>query len=292
MTAKTVGEAGENPLVPNTKLRQMYTKMLEARLLDEATARQAGLKGAKRIATIRGQEAVRVSTTIDLGQDDLVSDPKPAAGLGLLLGGDAASLLRGLSRAKADHEKVLVGAGANRILRSAADEEERLRLAVGAALALKAQRRQGIVVAYAYKEEMTRAAWRRVLAPAAKLELPILFVVLARKGSRKKEAQRSAAYVVARAAGVPGIPVDACDAVALYRVTQESLGRTRGGDGPVLIESVGWNPESARGGHDDPLEHLKEFLLDRRICDRTWFDQADKTARKRLFHKQTASKRT
>ena len=74
MTAKSAGEAGENPLVPNAKLRQMYSKMLEARMLEEAVVKRVAKKGKKkRTAVIRGQEAVRVSTTIDLTQDDLVS---------------------------------------------------------------------------------------------------------------------------------------------------------------------------------------------------------------------------
>lgn len=285
MTAKNVGEAGENPLVPNAKLRQMYTKMLEARLLDEAVTKRSTAKGNKRIATIRGQEAVRVSTTIDLTEEDLVSDVEATAGMGLLLGGDAASLLRGFTRTKAEPAKVFVDAGVNRVLRGTDSEEERLTLAAGAALSLKTQGRKGIVVLYARKDALTPAAWRRVLAPAAKLDLPILFVVLHRKMQRKIGTERSEICNAARAAGVPGIAVDACDVIALYRVVQESLGRTRSGDGPVLIESVNWRIEGTRGGGDDPLEHLKQFLLARKICNPAWFEQAGKTTRKRVTSK-------
>jgi TPP-dependent pyruvate/acetoin dehydrogenase alpha subunit len=285
MTAKSTGEAGENPLVPNAKLRQMYTKMLEARMLEEAVRKRATAKGNKRIATIRGQEAVRVSTTIELMEDDLVSDTEPTAGMGLLLGGDGASLLRGFTRGKSEHDKVLLEAGVSRALRGSKEEEERLRLSMGAALALKTQVRKGIVVAYSRKGELAPAAWRRVLVPAVELDLPILFVLLGRRASQKKGAERAEVCNAARAAGMPAIPVDACDAVALYRVTQESLGRTRGGDGPVLIETVRWRVEGTRGGVDDPLEHLKEFLVDRKICSAAWFEQIGKTTRRRLTSK-------
>jgi TPP-dependent pyruvate/acetoin dehydrogenase alpha subunit len=126
---------------------------------------------------------------------------------------------------------------------------------------------------------LTPATWRSILVSAAGLELPILFVVLGRKASQKKEAERAEVCNTARAAGVPAIPVDACDAVALYRVTQESLGRTRSGDGPVLIEAVSWRVEGTRGGVDDPVEHLKDFLVGRKICSPAWFEQIAKTTR-------------
>ncbi len=277
-----VGEAGENPLVPNAKLRQMYTTMLEARTLEEALAKRLAVKGNRRRATIRGQEAVRASTAIDLGADDLVSDGAATGGMGVILGGDAGSLLRGLSRAKEKSEKALRRAGVTRLLRSIEDAEERLRLAVGAALALKTQGRSGVVVAYAGRGEVSPAAWSRILGAAAKFDLPVIFVVLPRAGAAKKGDETAELCGVASKAGVPGMPVDACDAVALYRVMQESLGRTRGGDGPVLVESVVWRPQGKRGGADDPLEHLRESLLQRRICTPAWFDNARKAASGKL----------
>ena len=280
--AKGAGEAGENPLVPNAKLRQMYTAMLEARMLEDAVTKKA--KGRGRIASIRGQEAVRVSTAIELGVEDLVSDVATSAGMGVILGGEPASLLNRFSKAKT--EKASEGAG-DRLLPVTKDAEERLRVAVGAAAALKSQRRGGVVVAYARAREISNVGWRSVLGPAAKLELPVIFVVLPRTRGAKKGGSLAAAC---HAAGVPGMSVDACDAVALYRVTQESLGRTRACDGPVLIECAAWHVEGKRTAPDDPLEHLRAFLLERKICTPAWFDRAGNEARKRLLSKRAASR--
>jgi TPP-dependent pyruvate/acetoin dehydrogenase alpha subunit len=279
--AKGAGEAGENPLVPNAKLRQMYTAMLEARLLEAAVAKKAKRRG--RIASIRGQEAVRVSTAIELGAEDLVSDVAPSAGMGLVLGGEAASLLKHFSTSKPGKNS-----GGDRLLPAIKDAEERLHVAVGAAAALKAQKRGGIVVAYARAGQIGNTGWRRVLAPAAKLELPVIFVVLPQtRGVKKGGSLATACHMT----GVPGMSVDACDAVALYRVTQESLGRTRACDGPVLIESVAWRVEGKRGAPDDPLEHLKGFLLERKICTPAWFERTHDSARRRLLFERTASKK-
>src|SRR5207302_1402230 len=173
----------ENPLVPNAKLRQMYVAMAEARVLDEhvvgSQKRVKSLKAAKgrgRLNSIRGQEACRVSTAMDLGPGDLVSDSQAGVVMDLLAGAKVSSLLNGLDGV--------------------------------ANLSAKTAR------------------W-----------------------------------------GVPGIPVDAGDAVALYRVAQESLGRTRGGDGPVLIECVAYRMEGSGGGTPgDPLVQMKEFLVGRKVC--------------------------
>ena len=53
-------------------------------------------------------------------------------------------------------------------------------------------------------------------------ELPLIFVVLPRRGqaSRWTRPERHGERY-----GLPGIPVDASDAVAIYRVAQEALGR-------------------------------------------------------------------
>lgn len=283
--AKGTGEAGENPLVPNAKLRQVYTAMLEARMLEEAVTKKArGAKGVRRIASIRGQEAVRVSTAIELGPDDLVSDSRASAGMELILGGEATSLLKTFS-------KTSPAIGGNRFLRPIDDGAERLRLAAGAALALKAQGRRGILVVYARREEASKSAWMDTLSAAAKLELPMIFVVLPGTGASKKGGETAVMSGLAHVAGMPGMPVDACDAVALYRVTQESLGRTRGGDGPVLVECVRWGIEGKRGVSDDPLLHLQEFLTERRIVNPEWIENAGRAARKRLFAKKSALKR-
>jgi TPP-dependent pyruvate/acetoin dehydrogenase alpha subunit len=274
----------ENPLVLNEKLRLMYRAMAEARVLDEhITKLQKRVKGRQRLDSTRGQEACRVSTAIDLGPGDLVSDSQVGVVMDLLAGERAGSLLKHVAELHTGKKKARAKvAGVYGRLPWIDDAGERLRMAMGAALSFKTLGRANVVVAYVRHGEVVKDVWRKLLGLAAKLELPIIFVILPAVKGRKINGAASLSGKTARW-GVPGIPVDAGDAVALYRVAQESLGRTRGGDGPVLIECVEFRAASkGRGSRVDPLVQMKDFLLGRKVCTETWLKGAGDGLRRRI----------
>jgi len=287
----TVGEVWlsekqhENPLVPNTKLRQIYLAMAEARILDEHIVRlqklvktRNGVKERRMLDSTRGQEACRVSTAIDLGPGDLVSDSQDGVVMDLLAAAKVDSLLKRVRELHSGAKRSMIS---GRLLPWVDDAGERLRMAMGAALSFKTLKRANVVVAYVRHGEFAKGGWRRVLGLAAKLELPVIFVVLpAVKGKRNGVATLSTKTA---AWGVPGIPVDAGDAVALYRVAQESMGRTRGGDGPVLIECVEFRTAGKGGGASvDPLVPMKNFLLEQKVCTEAWLKGAGDQLRGRI----------
>ena len=273
----------ENPLVPNAKLRQMYVAMAEARALDEHIAGlQKSVKARKKLGSTRGQEACRVSTAIDLGPGDLVSDSQLGVVMELIAGAKVASLLKSVNEIHSGEKakRVKPSETSARLLPWIDDAEERLRVAMGAALSFKTLERANVVVAYVRSGEVAKGRWRRTLELAARLELPVIFVILPagegeRTGGSGDLHRRTARW------GVPGIPVDAGDAVALYRVAQESLGRTRGGDGPVLIECVAYRGESGRGSID-PVEQMKEFLLNGKVGTKAWLNGASNRLGRRI----------
>ena len=169
-----------------------------------------------------------------------------------------------------------------RVLPWIEDAGERLRMAMGAALSFKALGQPNVVVAYVRHGEVSKGTWRRMLGLASKLELPMIFVVLP-AGKGEKKAGMGNLCAKTGAWGVPGIPVDAGDAVALYRVAQESMGRTRGGDGPVLIECVGYRADGKdRAAAVDPLAQMQAFLLNRKVCTKAWLDGAAENVRKQI----------
>jgi acetoin:2,6-dichlorophenolindophenol oxidoreductase subunit alpha len=285
-----LSEAGlhENPLVPNKKLRQMYTAMAEARALDEHIARmQKGVKGRRRMGSTHGQEACRVSIAIDLVAGDLVSDSQAGVVMDLLSGAKIDSLLRRVAEfnsGKVDGVTLARDGASARQLPWIEDGGNRLRMAMGAALSFKTLKRENVVIVYVRRGELAKWQWRQVLELASELDLPMIFVVLPGVVDKKKDTTTNLSSR-ARSWGLPGIPVDASDAVALYRVAQESLGRTRMGGGPVLIECLAYPTEGIKDDSPgDPLLRMRDFLLERKVGTKAWLQNTGDSLRRRLFN--------
>lgn len=240
MAAKAGGEARENPLMLNTLLRRMYDGMRELRAMEP---RRGAVREGER--SLLGEEACRASSLLSLEEGDLVSE---------VAGSRLTKKVRGGTR-KSPMETMAPGVV---LLRGTGDTTERLMLAVGAASALRAQGAGRLVLAYVGAEEVSPARWKQVLRTAGEAELPIVFFVLPGEpgGRQGMVSDRAQSW------GVPGMPVDAADAVALYRVMQESAMRARNGDGPALLEGVAWRPAGAGAGVDG-LEAMRRLLRGR-----------------------------
>lgn len=273
----------ENPLIPNKKLRQILVAMTEMRVLDAYIAEhiaglQRGRKARRRLDSTAGQEACRVSTAIDLEPGDLVSDAHTGVAMDSLLR-HVAELASGTKKRGAS----LGGDGVARQLPWIEDVGDRLRMAMGAALAFKTMKQSHIVVAYVRHGDVSNELWRQILSLASTLELPVIFVVLP-DGSGKKKKRNGADVLTtkSRSWGVPGIPVDASDAVALYRVAQESIGRTRNNGGPVLVECVTYQLKNEQSSAVDPIVQMKSFLIGRKVCTEAWLDRAGDRLQKKI----------
>jgi TPP-dependent pyruvate/acetoin dehydrogenase alpha subunit len=282
MTAKrkatSVNEAkqNENPLISNSKLRQIYTKLVEVRAFDEHFAKMPRRVKSAPQSSIRGQEAPRVSALIDLKPGDLISDSSLHPATELILGADTRHLLKhgSVRHSATEADKT------PKQLPLVADADVRLQLAMGAALVLKTAKQGNIVVAFVSPRELSGSACQKLLTLAAQLELPIIFVVL--PAASKQNASLSNVSEKARLARVPGIPVDFSDAIALFRVIQESLGRTRGGDGPVVIECLKYTLRSQSLAENDAIVQMGKFLLERKICNQAELDAIYKKSQRNL----------
>ncbi len=242
MSAKNNGAAPENPLVPHAFMLRLYDAMKRLRALKpRASAKQASGSG------VWGEEACRSSSLLSLAAGDLVSDV-PGSAL------ETVSLRR-----RGLREELAPGTIA---LRPAAEARERVMLGLGAASALRAQGESRLVLAYVEGQALTGAMWKQVLGVAGEAELPIIFLLLpvAGGGNQGGISDRAQGW------GVPGMPVDAADAVALYRVMQESVLRARGGDGPALIECVAWRAGDAEV--EDGVAAMRQVLAQRGLLGR------------------------
>lgn len=260
----------ESPLVPNKTMQRMYEGIVESRMLEELLHQRH--KKAKRLST-RGQEACRIAALVDLDAEDLVSDLPSNLTTAFLLGAELRTIVDHAAARASDEKKAVIATAPHttNLLPEVSDSVDRLNLSLGAALALKRLRPSKVVIVFTEIEELKTSAWKKILHLAAREVLPILFVVLPDPDAKKaSKGEKKAAFDLsnrATAAGVPGIPVDASDTVALYRVAQESIGRARAGGGPALMECTQFLIQGKKKvAIPDPALTMGQTLLSRKIC--------------------------
>jgi pyruvate dehydrogenase E1 component alpha subunit len=267
--------------MPNAKLRQMYSAMVRLRLLGE---RLGQLEKRTRSGGVRGLEACFVSTTLDLGPEDLVSDALQSHALDFLRGEAAEQVLHPDRRLRA--AGTLANCGAATRLTAPSAGQERLWAAVGAAATLKANSlrssaRDGtVLVCYMRSGEAQPAVWAKALAYVSANKLPLLFVVL--PGGKPQGSRTGQMAALALRCHIPGMPVDQDDAVALYRVSQEAIGHARIGGGGALIECVRYVVEGTKTPKSDAIYGLGQYMLHRHVADARWLDREANSFRKRI----------
>lgn len=239
-------DSAENPLVPHRVLRQIYSFMLGLRRLERSLADAGQMP-----ENAAGYEACLASLAASLRKGDLLSEGG---------GGITLALLQQTSPSQIRRQARDVGYADGVVeLPTMAVATERLLMAVGAAVTAKASKKGQVLIVLVDAGEVSLPLWRQMLGFVSRLELPMLFVVLPAKrtaGQGRLSAQ-SAGW------GVPGFPVDGSDALAMYRVVQESMGRLRTGGGPVLIECLAWHVAGSR--RVDPVARMRDLLLNRGI---------------------------
>ena len=295
----------ENPLIPHAKLRQIYLAMLRARMLEKAlpaSRRGRGIGVGAVSLGIAGLEACLVAPAILLEPGDLLSD-SVSGGVVEFLRGTALGEVLGRGKAKASRGPgVTPDCGAAAALAGAPAVAERLWTAIGAGLALKAagdrtkknkasggddapEAQLGVVVVFVRPGELPNAVWRSVLRFAAEQVLPVLFVVLPPAAIGKSDGVSG----LSQKCGVPGIPVDGADAVAIYRVAQESIVRARMGGGAALIECVPFVVEGAKAKASDGIAALERYMLQRGVVSQKWIEHEAKRFATRLAAARAAS---
>ena len=269
MSEMTGTQAGESPLVPNRTMQRMIEGMVELRLLADLIQAKRGK--SKRPASY-GQEACRAAALVDLTPDDFSSDHSGFAASAFLRGVDLQTLVAASASHHGNKNRKESNYGLPGLLPDTAEIDVRLHLALGTALAAKRLKTSSVVVVFAGPGEAKPSLWRDVLQFAAQEQLSMLFVAL--PSVAKKETKAFDPFELSTkstALGVPGIPVDASDAIALYRVAQESIGRARAGGGPALMECMRINAAGLlKGPLIDPVPAMSAMLLKRGVCDERW----------------------
>lgn len=268
-------------------LVQMYRWMVLTRALEDRLCALWGKGGMLELPHgSQGQEAIAVGACYGLRKDDQVLPSLRTRGAFLVKGipvstymAGAYARVTGAARGKAtahhmgDPEHgVLVGSG----LVGAS-----ITVAAGAALAIKLQKRDSIVVDFFGDGAAQRGDFHEALNFAGVFRLPVVFVL---ENNQYSEYTPLASHFAgsdfacrAQGYGFPGKRIDGNDVLAVFEAVQEAAARARSGEGPTLLECVTYRyrahaeidpPEAYRDLAEieswlakDPIKRMSEQLI-------------------------------
>ena len=245
---------GDHAASAAEKLRHLYASLLRCRMIQEQLRTlRGGNDGSNKYDLAIGREAVTVGATADLGAGDTVAaSPRNAAALVAREMPFTALLSGSPEGTTCCHARAV--------------PDDPFHAGVGIALAHKLEQKHNVAVAFCAEQQPRLERWHDALKFAAGHKLPIVFVI--ENGISGERADAPAPHLepvsfMTRDYGFPGILVDGCDVVAVWRVTQEAIHRARIGSGATLIDC---RTDPAR----DPLAHMEHYLRQREAWDDGW----------------------
>jgi TPP-dependent pyruvate/acetoin dehydrogenase alpha subunit len=264
------GHSTGGSLIDDAKLKQLYSTMLQCRLLTEHGRR---LRRSKMFVDASlGQEAIAVGCAIDLRPQDTIAvashDSIVSLVKGVALNDVVARMYGRPSTAGWAAQNIITPSS-----RTASGQGDVYAAAGNAASASKREDNGNVVVVFSGAAAASSESWRQALKIAARRGLPIIFVVennpwaatQAKNGTGKLPLK-------ARTDGLTSITVDGNDVVAVYRVAYESLERVRRGGGAVLIEAKPYRQHGQvlLNTDRDPLTHMEQYLTAKKLFTTRW----------------------
>lgn len=254
-----ISALAENPLLPNAELQALHALLKRATRTEAAAVRKAAKVGTpgRRVKHVPSREAILAGTLLQLrGGDIFLSDPGDTVSPSLL--------------PSADEEGSQIAAP---VLPGGAPQ---LMLAAGMAAAVKAASGEHLVLALS-RAEQSEAGWPQALAWAQEQQLPLVVAIADPSGanafrpSLKTSPAALSWTAVQKTASrlkLPVLTVDGEDAVAMYRVMQESALRARSGGGPAILWAMLPSARELSAGRPAsslPLRRLHRYLRTRGI---------------------------
>lgn len=256
-------------MISDVKLIELYSVMIKSRMLAERAGdlKQQGKLTCDLHAGL-GREGTIAGMTVDLQPEDTLS-PSPCDFVSSVIKG--MTLKQMFSRLGAHDRAHVEGAmifdDQSNVIAPASELEARMEVARGAALVHKMAKNGRVVVVTCANGSASQDPWRDALAFAEAHMLPMLFV-WHNDAEHDQEllhvpARRNGKHSSRKARSTPAITVDGTDAIAVYRVVNESLSRARIGRGSTLIEcrtAPSPDPATANGASTDPIGRMELYL--------------------------------
>ena len=254
-----------------------------------------------------GQEAVAVGVCAALRPDDWIASTHRGHGHAIAKGVEVRSMMAelygkatGTNRGKGGSmhiTDVRVGMlGVNPIVGMGTPH------AVGAALSAKVRGTDQVAAAFFGEGAASMGVVHEAMNLAAIWKLGVVFVCENNGYAQATPVEYAVAAdrISDRAAAyrMPGVTVDGQDVLAVWRATEEAIGRARSGGGPSLVECMTYRYHGHHQG-DDPLRYrtaaeqdearardclarFRRFLLERQVAEAAALDALDAGNRTRL----------
>jgi pyruvate dehydrogenase E1 component alpha subunit len=280
-------DGGTKELLPAEKLKQIYSTMLQCRMVKERVRRmfQQG-KLTENSRSRSGREASEVGAMIGLLSEDCVAPRRHdvvtgyGLGCGSMTSATLKHLLAGLLQpANRAHRQAFASRnGGPRIIAGGSPMAARLNISTGVALAYQARKQPNVVVAFSGDDSTALGSWHEAVDFAVAHKLPIVHLVQSDVWTEPPDPRLLVAVKDMDNIGqnsIPTLAVDGNDVVAVYRVAQECIRRAREGHGPSLIEckTQRWpGPPSAIAGDqtEDPIERMETYLKKKGVWSDAW----------------------
>ena len=242
-------------------LRQLYRSMLKCRMLGERAQRMVSSGDSTADCDFAaGDEAIVAGAALELGTEDtVVASPHNLA----------ARSVRGerpLAAARSSGERTTVATA------GIFGSFDPFNLGTGIALAHRLENTRSVVVALSAAGASTPDHWREGMKLAGTRKLPIIYVLKCSSafetGAENVPSLEEISFM-ARGCGFPAVIVDGHDAVAVWRVSQESIHRARNRGGPTLIEC-----DVRFTQYADPLAHMEHYMKKRDAWNDEWRREA------------------
>jgi TPP-dependent pyruvate/acetoin dehydrogenase alpha subunit len=236
----------ENPLLPHRKLRELHALMLRCRDLERK--RKLPLPGTR--------EALLAATAIHLLPGDLINAAFGDTTPGHLAAAAKDHHLTGELALPASASRFAMCAAVARGLQAAAPQHE-----------------SGLLLAFTHAGA-TEPGWEAALEFAQTHQLPLLLVCTDSTGGKPaRKLQRGESGLdwvsisrLSHRTKLPVVSVDGEDAVAIYRVMQECVIRTRVIGGPAVLWGITSASSTPLPRSQQPIVRLRNYMAARNIA--------------------------
>ncbi len=291
-------------------LMEMLKKMMEIRYFEEKVVDQYARGAVPGLAHLYiGEEAVAVGACMNLTDDDYITSTHRGHGHCIAKGGDLKPMMaelfgkrtgyckgKGGSMHIAAYEKGILGAMG--IVGSGGP------IAVGAALGIKKQKLDRVVVCFFGDGASNEGATHEAMNLASVHKVPVVFVCENNLYGISVAQHRHQAIkdIAVRAAGynMPGVIVDGMDVVAVYEAVNKAGKRAKAGEGPTLVECKTYR---FRGHHEGdpnlgtryrtkeemsawkekcPIDSLKKKLIRDKIAKQKEIEEIEEDVKRRV----------